>query len=108
VILWTLIWRRDWYPGMTMHGDALGPLPRLWSYGGMLRMHFSQSNFYVRAPHWWLALILLLLPLLWLRDRRQRVQRSTAGLCRRCGYDLRATPERCPECGTQTTNAAPL
>jgi len=54
--------------------------------------------FYV--PLWFVLALSAILPASHIRRRsRLRARRRALGLCARCGYDLRATPDCCPECG---------
>ena len=57
------------------------------------------------VPHWFLALLFAVLPAVRLRAIIRARRPNRAGLCQHCGYDLRATPERCPECGREVLAA---
>jgi hypothetical protein len=75
-----------------------------WSYPDQVLLKFSD----VILAHWLVVLIFLAVPatratFAVLSIRRTR--RVGSSLCPTCGYDLRATPERCPECGTGTKPA---
>jgi hypothetical protein len=51
------------------------------------------------VPHAWVVTATAILPLMWLAFWLKQRPRHRAGSCAKCGYDLRATPDRCPECG---------
>jgi hypothetical protein len=80
--------------GFAFRWDVDQPTPE-WPYVAPWRARM------VVVP-WWLptagfsALPLYMIVRHW---RRARFRRLHPELCVRCGYDLRATPQRCPECG---------
>ncbi len=51
------------------------------------------------VPHWSIAA--LAGAAAWAFARRTRSAARRPGHCAACGYDLRATPDRCPECGAE-------
>jgi hypothetical protein len=60
--------------------------------------HWRRVN--VVVPHWIVLATFALMPTYRLLRLLRPPSHRRDGYCHLCGYDLRATPERCPECGT--------
>lgn len=95
----------QFYPKWDFAEETIHSENRRWV--GLWAFHFSHrsgiltdthwSNLEVKLPYGPLILLLLVSPAIWIL-RAWRVRRP--GICKQCGYDLRGTPSRCPECGT--------
>jgi hypothetical protein len=93
-------WLNGWRSRRNVLGVIVYGEPVLRGKGNMVWCVARSVRIFV--PHWLVAGVATPLPLLWaLRTLRRRRERRNAGnFCAKCCYDLRASNDRCPECGT--------
>ena len=87
-----------YYPlgGWNWHGLGWQRRPMRFADG---ELQISQSIF---SPLWFLAVLITIpIGIVFVARRRESRNRhlNNEPRCRNCDYDLRATPDRCPECG---------
>ena len=76
-----------------------GAFPERWR--PFIRTFGPGGGHAVSIPLWFATLAFAAYPALaFIRGPLRRHRRRKRGLCLTCGYDLRGSPERCPECGT--------
>jgi hypothetical protein len=99
--------------GSESYDDVGGSQGTFFNRFGFALDYFESSTYANRqlaCPYWFILLLTAILPAARLAGWRRRARRlrMALGLCQHCGYDCRATPDRCPECGMAlVTTAAP-
>ena len=89
--------RSEWRSWRNTVGDLDPSGSHLGFYGVHQSYPGGRSRRVIRIPYWFIVLLFAAPPILRMFIRRTGV---VLGKCPVCGYDLRATHERCPECGT--------
>jgi hypothetical protein len=92
-----------WVPaGSTWSHGSDQQFHRIGSWGiGMGGMESTvRETVLIAWPDGPAALCLLVLPVAWVIGQWWASRSTRHGFCVTCGYDLRASPDRCPECGT--------
>jgi hypothetical protein len=81
-------------------GPFKEPHPRLTSFQDPTFVAAQSRNLRLFVfPYWLPVLVCAVAPTLAACSALRRRRRHARGHCPACAYDLRATPDRCPECG---------